>query len=171
MAAGDHLAVARRKLFFPYYHHGIDVGDGTAIHLTGLRKRDAKVVQTSLAEFLKNGEGEVIEYACFIDNLLHYKNDMRSPQGREHWMMPSLDEERIEEIRKRIGDPERTVFEARKHLNKGVYNVISEYNLFSNNCEHFAVYCKTGLAISLQSIEHQKVLEQVADVTKSRRPL
>ncbi|XP_021282940.1 uncharacterized protein LOC110415571 isoform X1 [Herrania umbratica] len=25
-----------------------------------------------------------------------------------------------------------------------------EYNLFANNCEHFAVYCKTGLAFSHQ---------------------
>ena len=169
MAAGDHLAVARRKLFFPYYHHGIDVGDGTVIHLTGLRKKDAKVVQTSLTEFLKNGEGVVIEYVCFIDNLMHYKNDMRSPEGREHWMVPSLDEERIEETRKRIGDPERAVFEARKHLDKSGYNLFSGYSLFANNCEHFAVFCKTGLAVSLQSIEHQKVLEESANATKHRR--
>ena len=150
MAAGDHIAVARKKWFlryFHYYHHGIDVGDGTVIHLTGPRKKDAKVIHTSLADFLEGGEKEVIEYVHFIDVLLNYKSEMRSPHGREHWLMPLLDDDRIEEIRQRIADSQRAVAEARKYLSR------KGYNPFANNCEHFAVFCKTGLAMSHQSIE------------------
>jgi hypothetical protein len=35
MAAGDHLLVERKRWFFSYYHHGIDVGDDRVIHLIG----------------------------------------------------------------------------------------------------------------------------------------
>ncbi len=164
MAAGDHITVARKRLFFPYYHHGIDVGDGTVIHLTGRRKKDAKVIQTSLDEFLNGGEKEVIEYVRFIDALINYKSEMRSAHGREHWLMPLLDEGRIEEIRKRIADIHGAVSEARKYLNK------KGYDLFASNCEHFAVFCKTGLAVSFQSIEHQKLFERISSVSEPRSP-
>ena len=37
-----------------------------------------------------------------------------------------------------INSPEETVERARSQLGKG------GYNFFTNNCEHFAVWCKTG---------------------------
>ncbi len=49
MARGDHLAVDRGL----YTHHGIDLGDGTVVHLTGepLTQDDAAVRRTSRASF------------------------------------------------------------------------------------------------------------------------
>ena len=162
MAVGDHIAVARRKFAVTYDHHGIDVGDGTVIHLTETSKSDFKVVQTSLAEFLKGGEKQVIEYVRCIDVLLNHKSQMRSVHGRDHWLLPFLDDDRIDEIRKRIADPQRAVTEAQKYLGR------KGYNLFADNCEHFAVFCKTGLAVSLQAIEYQKLSDKISDITKSR---
>jgi lecithin:retinol acyltransferase len=69
MVAGDHLFVKRKRWFLIYYHHGIFAGDGKVIHLTGPRKKDAKVIETSLEEFLNDGVKEVWEYAAFIDIL------------------------------------------------------------------------------------------------------
>jgi hypothetical protein len=41
-----------------YWHHGVDMGDGTVIHLTGEpgRRLDAAVRQTPIERFLRGGE-------------------------------------------------------------------------------------------------------------------
>ncbi len=160
MAEGDHIAVARKRLFVTYYHHGIDVGNGNVIHLC--TKKDARVVENSISEFLKGGEKEVIEYVRFIDVLINYKSKSSALGVSKDWMLPFLDDERIDEIRKRIEEPRRAVGEARKHLHT------TGYNLFSDNCEHFAVFCKTGLRVSLQAIEYQKLSDRIFDMSISR---
>jgi len=61
-AAGDHLRVARRL----YWHHGIDMGDGTVIHASGepgRRKLNAEVRRTSIDDFLRGGLKEVVNAA------------------------------------------------------------------------------------------------------------
>jgi hypothetical protein len=55
MARGDHIKVQRPL----YWHHGIDLGDGTVIHSSGepgQLNHDARVRRTSLARFLRGGE-------------------------------------------------------------------------------------------------------------------
>ena len=105
----------------------------------------------------------MIEYVRFIDVLLNYKSQMQSVHGRDHWLLPSLHDDRIDEIRKRIADPQRAVTEAQKYLGR------KGYNLFANNCEHFAVFCKTGLAVSLQAIEYQKLFDKISESGRSLR--
>ena len=159
MSAGDHLLVKRRRWFAHYYHHGIDVGNDTVVHFTGSRKKDATVVESSLNEFLKGGVKEIWPYSsAFVDLLLAYRRGMQDQYGRPDPMLPFLDDERIKYIRARIEDPEKAVAEARKHVGKKGCDLYSDqgYNLYSNNCEHFAIYCKTGLALSIQVIEHVK---------------
>lgn len=54
MARGDHIRVNRGL----YWHHGIDMGDGTVIHAAGepgRRKIGAVVRRTSADEFLRGG--------------------------------------------------------------------------------------------------------------------
>jgi len=54
MARGDHIRVNRGF----YWHHGIDLGDGTVIHAAGepgRRKIGALVRCTSMGEFLRGG--------------------------------------------------------------------------------------------------------------------
>ncbi len=48
--------------------------------------------------------------------------------------------------------PEETVSRARSRLGE------SNYNLLLNNCEHFAIWCKTGLSKSYQIDEVLKIL-------------
>lgn len=47
-----------------YYHHGIDMGDGTVIHFSGepLNRKTAKVARVTEEEFLCGQRKEVIEY-------------------------------------------------------------------------------------------------------------
>ena len=83
MAAGDHIAVLRRRFhIFRYWHHGIDIGDGTVIHLTAEpSKKDATVQSTSLEDFLKGGDKVVVDYSGFVTSLImHY--DMDPPHVR-----------------------------------------------------------------------------------------
>lgn len=62
MAKGDHIFVTSRILGIPYQHHGIDMGDGTVIHLAGrdgarIALRDASdrfiVRRDSISDFCK----------------------------------------------------------------------------------------------------------------------
>ena len=52
---GDHICVRRTRRF--YTHHGIYVGDGKVIHVTGSirEKIDPEVRETDLSRFLKGG--------------------------------------------------------------------------------------------------------------------
>lgn len=57
MAKGDQVRVTRWLGPIPYDHHGIDMGDGTVIHLDGypLTRDSAHVRRVSHAEFLRGG--------------------------------------------------------------------------------------------------------------------
>ncbi len=161
MATGDHIQV-KRKAFISYYHHGIDIGNERVIHFSGGKrnKKNAKVVEASISDFLQGGKKEVVEYGRFLDQLEDYKFQSKS-SGKENLLLPSfLDSDSLEEIKQRIENPERTVSVAKKHLGK------SSYSLVSNNCEHFAIYCKTGLHMSLQIIKHDRQMQRIAEVLK-----
>jgi hypothetical protein len=111
MAAGDHLYLYRNFNGVPFVHHGIDCGDGTAIHYQG-KLKNSTVTRVPLSYF----EGETIyvkEYG---------KTD----------------------------DPEIVISRAESRLGENGYNV------FGNNCEHFAYWCKTGQHHSEQ-IRHMQV--------------
>lgn len=47
-----------------FWHHGIDMGDGTVVHFTGEpgRRLDAAVRRTSLEQFLRGGELRVVRH-------------------------------------------------------------------------------------------------------------
>lgn len=61
MAKGDHIKVNR----IAYFHHGIDIGDGTVVHFTGgpENKIDAEIKRTSMEYFLNGGQLEIVEYS------------------------------------------------------------------------------------------------------------
>lgn len=60
LARGDHICV--KRLGGLYTHHGIDLGDGTVVHLSGepFRRKEAKVCRVPAEEFLKDGVLEVV---------------------------------------------------------------------------------------------------------------
>ena len=129
-----------------YHHHGIEVGDGEVIHLTGDNKKNSRVIKTPLPVFLQNRKKEIVDYDRFIDKLISHKKVLRALYGDDP-IIPTLDDDAIYEIKQRIRNPEKAVTEAEKCLSK------PGYDIFKNNCEHFAVFCKTGLRASFQVIE------------------
>lgn len=104
---GDHIRVSRTL----YYHHGIYVSDNKVIHYNtdgdgdGL-SGNAKVLCTSLDDFLEGGDCEVRNYSLLEKESLFPRAVI--------------------------------VKRAESKLGKG------GYNLFFNNCEHFANWCATG---------------------------
>jgi len=70
MARGDHIKV--KRFFGLFYHHGIDVGDGTVIHFNGepSKKSNASVKQTSMEEFLDGRELEFVHYSKSLDPII-----------------------------------------------------------------------------------------------------
>ncbi len=63
MARGDHIKV--RRWGGLYAHHGIDMGDGTVIHLPGepFRTRHIRVCRTPMEIFLAGGTPIIVDYA------------------------------------------------------------------------------------------------------------
>lgn len=123
-AYGDVIGVQR----FGYTHYGIYVADDEVIHYVGSvdeTSADAAVRATSLATFLR---------------------------GDTDWFVLNLDERASGNLAGLQGDlvvvatftPEQTVERARSRLGE------SRYNLLWNNCEHFALWCKTGQEVSHQ---------------------
>lgn len=106
MARGDHLSVSRGA----YTHHGIDLGDGTVVHLTGepFAQEGAEVRRTSMASFAQGGAVRRVRCRC-----AHH-------------------------------DADQTVARAMSALGN------TEYVLATWNCEHFARWCRCGVARSYQ---------------------
>lgn len=108
MGKGDHIKA--KRLGGLYTHHGIDLGDGTVVHLDGdpFRRKHARVRLSPIEVFSRGAKVKPV------------------PHG---------------EVAR---DPDETVGEAMHRLGE------TGYDLFRNNCEHFARACKTGEARSRQ---------------------
>ncbi len=116
MAQGDHIYIDCGA----YTHHGIDCGDGTAIHYIGENLRGV-ITRTSMAEFTSGKQIFVKQYETF----------------------------ELSDI---------VILRAESRLNE------NNYNLFFNNCEHFATWCKTGKHESEQVNRAAKVAASVAGI-------
>ncbi len=145
---GDVIGVHRSAV---YDHYGIYTGRGKVIHFSNEGSDfggDIRVRRATLSQF-KNGASNV-----FVVDFEAYRDYVENPG------LLDLLEEGIVGIalRKLFGNeltlysPEETVERAKSQLGEG------DYNLVFNNCEHFAVWCKTGVK---ESSQVQRFLEAV----------
>ncbi len=130
VARGDHIFCFRT---LKYTHHGIDCGDGTAIHFTGepIAKSDAEIRKISLGEFADGAEIFVVKYEP-------QEYVVRKRDGMVSTKVPLAPEQVVAHAYSRLGE--------------------SGYSVFKNNCEHFAVWCKTGIPDCKQLTEVAKLL-------------
>lgn len=134
LRVGDIVGVSRGA----YEHYGIYVGGGKIIHYAG-KENDftgaISIHEVSINEFIKNSKGYFV-----ISFSGRYPVKM---QSRTMFIANSAvgcyncD-------RYNICSPEETVERAYSRLGE------AKYNLISNNCEHFAMWCKTGISESIQ---------------------
>ena len=154
---GDVIGVHRGV----YDHYGIYTGRGKVIHFSdegGDMGDDIKIRRATLSQF-KDGADNV-----FVVDFEAYRDYVENPGLLE------LLEEGIVGIALRslfgsetitIYSPEETVKRAESQLGKGEERE-DKYNIIFNNCEHFALWCKTGVKKSSQV---QRFFEALGDPT------
>ena len=140
---GDIIGVVRRGGI--YEHYGIYVSDTCIVHYNIPASKTighAVVHATNLRNFLRDDS----EY--FI---LDFPKPYEPPVRLGAPVTPhtnSYSEELARTLQQTYGyhlySPEETVARARSRLGE------TNYNFFTNNCEHFAIWCKTGVSESLQ---------------------
>lgn len=126
MPRADHIRVRFCwKGFIPYWHHGIDMGDGTVIHYTSGIPMNA----ASAANPIHGSD----------DERLAAMEVRRTPMEEFHWG------KKIEIVN------HSNVLEASTVVDRALGAVGGKaYLLSHNNCEHFATWCKVGTARSWQ---------------------
>ncbi len=125
---GDILYVKRTG----YRHFGIYAGNQQVIHYYKEKNplvSDGIISETTLADF----QG-------VSDTIYVLNSTAQSDPPLFDWIVRRLLGDDIE-----LYSPEETVARARSKLGE------RGYNLLLNNCEHFALWCKTGIAQSSQS--------------------
>lgn len=124
---GDIVFCQRGNILFgdKYQHYGVYAGYHKIIHyVKGDSLFDGRIAETSIEEFC---DGDTL-YIAEVDTLLSIFQDAG--------------------VAVSFYGPRETVQRARSEIGKG------SYNLLKHNCEHFAIWCKTGLMESTQlSIE------------------
>lgn len=136
---GDIIGVSRMN----YEHYGIYVSDTCVVHynIPSGKVLQPTVHATSLRHFL----GSETDYFV-LDFPQPYQPPVRlgvqSPQDAQ------VSEELARQLCQTYGyhlyTPEETVARARSRIGE------TSYNLLTNNCEHFAIWCKTGVSESMQ---------------------
>lgn len=132
---GDVIGVSRGV----YEHYAVYVGGGKVIHYAGMENDflgDITIHEADFQEFLKQDTDYFLlsfrgKYPVHIQSATKFIREKSiypySPVEKMHCYSP---EETIKRAYSRIGE--------------------KKYSLVKNNCEHFAMWCKTGIAMSSQ---------------------
>jgi hypothetical protein len=153
LKAGDHIYSWRTA--YIYAHHGIYIGDDKVIHFT---RRGQEVGTGTMLDVLlvssgparsqevcpncttsQDGHGVVVSCLnCFLAGGVLYKF--------EYAVSPALflAKARGGTCTLAVPDEDETVVHRAMYLFENGFGC---YNLFKNNCEDFAIYCKTGLLV------------------------
>ena len=138
---GDVIGVSRRL----YDHYGIYIGEGKVIHYADKTKdfgKDISIYETDLKGFIEGSKDYFV---------LHFPKEGGPPRKlRSSTNFTENPRERtgifdfIFKAKYQLFSPEETIKRAKSRLGE------RSYNLTRNNCEHFALWCKTGVSFSRQ---------------------
>lgn len=135
ICVGDIIGVDRAFGF--YYHYGIYIGDNRVIHYTSPRCGSAPtkiILETDFSIFLQGVPSiSKVDFGNIrVGSFANYNNANKS----------ILKQDQV-----KLYTSEETVLRAKSCLYENRYHTIN------NNCEHFVVWCKTGLCSS-EAVEH-----------------
>lgn len=149
---GDHIYTWRK--FNIYAHHGIYIGEGKVVHLRR-RERNGSEGETGTIldifssnrrigceicrEYQKEVNGVTLScIECFLAGGKLYLFEYSASKFK-------VATSRIRTCTHAPSDPPETVLSRATSL---LQNGFGEYNLFKNNCEDFALFCKTSNKIN-----------------------
>lgn len=147
---GDVICIGRGL----YDHYGVYANPQSVIHFSSESSdlsADNEIIETDLATFKRDDRG--LKKLIFPKRhkrpeIRPVPNSVRAPDFPYNFPFPfsSLFETY------KLYSPEETVQRARSQLGK------RNYNILLNNCEHFAIWCKTGIHESHQINDLLKVI-------------
>ena len=162
---GDIIAVSRK---LPYQHFGVYIGDGRVIHFAALNgdwEGTPVIHEAPFENFLRDAkEFEILEFGekrgetkrCTGLQTMGsaFVNFMVQRTGISLFSLVEL----FRNLEYHLYSPEETIMRAKMVAEQcaGEGSVIKTilnghaYNLLFNNCEHFAIWCKTGVHESKQ---------------------
>lgn len=136
---GDVIGVSRNGL---YEHYGIYLGNGRVIHYCGDGNDFGGRVTVHEAPFSEFAKESKYCFAVWFDE----GRPIRLQQATTFLFNGANAYYENAEYRKK-----RTVFTAEETIRRAKERLGEEkYNLVTNNCEHFALWCKTGESVSGQ---------------------
>ena len=126
-----------------YEHYAVYVGDDRVIHYAGAGDDiggDVAIRESPFRDFL--GE-ETTYFVC------EFPESHKPPYKRQQFASSVMQDIRwlmevFQESQYHLFSPEETVERAYSRLGE------RDYNLLTNNCEHFAIWCKTNISESWQ---------------------
>ncbi|KAL6132312.1 hypothetical protein ACLB2K_070683 [Fragaria x ananassa] len=144
---GDHIYAYR--LLHTYSHHGIYIGGDRVIHYNRTREANKwnRAKPCSKCELDRNHLRGVVK-SC-VDCFLHGHNLRRFQYGVN--VVRYLASWHGTCTTGRPDPPEVAIRRASDYFNKKDGHGFGDYDLFENNCEAFAVFCKTEKAVSSQA--------------------
>jgi len=125
ISPGDHISITRKiNDMITYNHHGIYIGNNEVIHYTdeSFNPQEAIIKKTSLKKFIGTSNKNT-------RTIIKYGNSDTSDNS-VYGSVPFDSTTVINRAYSRLGE--------------------QEYDLFKNNCEHFANYCNIGKSESGQ---------------------
>ena len=150
-----------------YYHFGVYINDNRIIHFAPKGEfnslseamKNAVIHETTLKKFLGS------RHKLFVCDFAKYYSKP-SKHGTKYGLFEKCFtttpcNDIIKKFQYKLYSPSETVERALSKMGQGQ----AEYNLASNNCEHFAMWCKTGIRESHQINE---VLGVVLPTHKTR---
>ncbi|KAB2018827.1 hypothetical protein ES319_D08G256000v1 [Gossypium barbadense] len=138
---GDHIYCEREGGL--YDHHGIYMGDDMVIHLQGKAKKLEPLPECRKCKDKRVQNGEIAKVCidCFLrgekPRIYDYGVNFLEFLARKGGTCCQRDSK-----------PPREVIRIATYLLE--LNRFGPYGMLTNNCEHFAVFCKTGSAASYQ---------------------
>lgn len=170
-ARGDIIRTKRTEnimnVKLTFWHWAVFVSPNEVIHYTS-PKSDAggdsmKIQPTDFEGFLKrNNHFEIVEFPSEYHAQKKYSQGVKSsnhvtkqlPISPLKWLLPGFLSipmsvakvaAKLNSFRYQLATPDQVVERARSRCGE------QKYNFMLNNCEHFAVFCKTGVAESEQT--------------------
>ena len=122
-----------------YEHYGIYVGNNRVIHYTSIDSDVSLnniIEETDMSHFMR-GETEF-----FVIDFNKMNQGMKGAEVVDELFefIFGLDTTKIDGLQYNLLSPEETVQRARTRIGEGGYDLVT------NNCEHFAMWCKTGVS-------------------------
>ena len=143
---GDIISVNRGL----YRHFGIYAGNDRVIHYHKNRANGNKatIMETSMSEFLANSKSYKVDDNSEVREIIQ---DLILFPISPFVSTVSLASDVYRKISRKEYSAEETVARARSKIGE------TNYNIMTNNCEHFVEFCKTGVKHSGQVANVVKV--------------